>query len=207
MNNVIIGDDSIKYYDEILKISNISRTWIFKFENIEKKRFEKQMQDYSDAKYQYEREENQKKKDSLRNNFIAAIIVLLISILCFSVGSVVLGFLALILTIFLVYIIYKTYIKSCIYPYQPPREERFPDKYGLGIEMNSGHKATFTAIGREGITALRKLQNDIEKANVQKGIIYFNLGDNNITVENNDGVINTGDFASNQYQKGGENNL
>lgn len=54
--------------------------------------------------------------------------------------------------------------------------------------------------------ALRKLQNDIEDADV-KGIIYFNMNDYNINVENNDGVINTGDFASNLYQKKEGDNL
>ena len=72
-----------------------------------------------------------------------------------------------------------------------------PDKFGLGIEMNSGHKVTFTAIGDDGVRALRKLQNDIEDAGVHKDIIYFNMNDYNISVENNDGVINTGDFANN----------
>ena len=36
INNVVIGDNRVKFYNEILKISNISRTWIFRFQNVEK---------------------------------------------------------------------------------------------------------------------------------------------------------------------------
>lgn len=77
------------------------------------------------------------------------------------------------------------------YPYPPPAERMIPDKFGLGIEMNSGHKVTFTAVGDDGVRALRKLQNDIEDADVHKDIIYFNMNDYNISVENNDSVISS----------------
>lgn len=207
MNNVVIGDNRIKYYEEILKISNISRTWIFRFQNVEKRRFDEQMRDYRNAKERYEENERQKKKALLRNLLISAVVSLLCSILFIANDAGALGFLFLCLTGVLAYVAFRVYNKEIIYPYGPPREGSFPDKYGLGIEMNSGYKATFTAIGDDGVKALRKLQSDIEDADVHKDIIYFNMGDYNITVENNDGIINTGDFAKNTYQKGGQDNL
>lgn len=207
MDNLVIGCNHIKYYGEILKISNISRTWIFRFQNIEKREFEKQMLAYKNCKTQYEEKETQKKKEAVRNNIIGAGIFLLFSSLLFSFKPGILGLLFLCLTGFLAYVAYRVYKREIIYPHQPPKEGSFPDKFGLGIEMNSGHKVTFTAIGDDGLDALKKLQNDIEEADVHKGIVYFNMGDYNITVENNDGVINTGDFANNIYQKGGQGNL
>ena len=197
VNNVVIGENRIKYYDEILKISNISRTWVFRFQNIEKRKFEEEKRAYQNAKTQYEKCEAQKKRDSIRNLLIGAAISLFISLSGFSAKSAVAGFLFLCVTGILAYLAFGVYKREINYPYPPPAERMIPDKFGLGIEMNSGHKITFTAIGDDGVMALRKLQNDIEDADVHKGIIYFNMNDYNISVENNDGVINTGDFANN----------
>ena len=200
-DNVVIGENRIKYYDEILKISNISRTWIFKFQNIEKKEFEEKKRAYENAKTQYEEYETRKNKESIRNILIGIVICLVISVLSFSVKSVIVGLWFLCISGVLVYMAFKIYNRKIIYPYSPPVERMFPDKFGLGIEMNSGHKVTFIAIGVDGMRALKKLQNDIEDADVHKNIIYFNMNDYNISVENNDGIINTGDFANNTYQK------
>lgn len=200
-DNVVIGENRIKYYDEILKISNISRTWIFKFQNIEKKEFEEKKRAYENAKTQYEEYETRKNKESIRNILIGIVICLVISVLSFSVKSVIVGLWFLCISGVLVYMAFKIYKRKIIYPYSPPVERMFPDKFGLGIEMNSGHKVTFIAIGVDGMRALKKLQNDIEDADVHKNIIYFNMNDYNISVENNDGIINTGDFANNTYQK------
>lgn len=197
VNNVVIGENRIKYYDEILKISNISRTWVFRFQNVEKRKFEEEKRAYKNAKTQYEENEARKKKESIRNILIGAAIFLFISLLCFSAKSAAVGFLCLCITGVLAYVAYRVYKREINYPYSPPAERMIPDKFGLGIEMNSGHKVTFTAIGDDGVRALRKLQNDIEDAGVHKDIIYFNMNDYNISVENNDGVINTGDFANN----------
>lgn len=205
-NEVVIGENRIKYYDEILKISNISRTWVFRFQNVEKRKFEEQKLAYKNAKTRYEESEARKKKESMRNILIGAAISFFISLLGFSMKSVALGFLCLCITGLLAYVAFGVNKREIIYPYPPPIERMFPDKFGLGIEMNSGHKVTFTAIGDDGVKALRKLQNDIEEADVHKDIIYFNMNDYNINVENNDGVINTGDFANNIYQKGRQDN-
>lgn len=207
INNVVIGENRIKYYDEVLKISNISRTWVFKYQNHEKKKFEEQKLAYLNDKNQYELRGAQRKKESIRNILIGAIITLIISVLVFLSWSVNVGFLCLCITGVFVFMAFREYKREVIYPYQPPTERMFPDKFGLGIEMNSGHCTIFTAMGDDGVTALRKLQNDIEEADIQKDIIYFNMNDYNISVENNDGVINTGDFANNIYKKEGQEKL
>ncbi len=206
INNVVIGENHIKYYNEILKISNISRTWIFKFKNVEKKKFEEEKLAYKNAKAQYEESETRKKKSSIKDSRIHAIISLSISLLALMLGLIPAVLLFLYIAGFFVYKAFKEHKREIIYPYSPPTERSFPDKFGLGIEMNSGHKVTFTAIGDDGVKALRKLQDDIEDADVHKDIIYFNMNDYNISVENNDGVINTGDFANNIYQKGEQDN-
>ncbi len=207
MSNVEIGENRIKYYDEILKISNISRTWIFRFQNVEKKKFEELKLAYKNARAQYEERESQNKRESIRNFLIGTVIFLFISLLGFSLGSVAIGFLGLCIGGVFVYMVFGAYKREIKYPYSPPTEKMFPDKFGLGIEMNSGHKVTFTAVGDDGVKALRKLQNDIEDAGVHKDIINFNMNDYNISVENNDGIINTGDFANNMFQKEGQGNL
>lgn len=50
INNIIIGDNLIRYQNETLKISNISRTWIFRFQNVEKRKFEEERTAYNNAK-------------------------------------------------------------------------------------------------------------------------------------------------------------
>ena len=139
----------------------------------------------------------------MRNILIGVVISFFSSVSGFLFKSVALGFICLCITGALAYAAYVGYKREIVYPYSSPIEKLFPDKFGLGIEMNSSHIVTFTAIGDDGVKALKKLQNDIVDADVHKEIIQFNLNDYNISVENNDGVINTGDFANNIYQKGG----
>lgn len=195
---VVIGNNHIRYYDEVLKISNISRTWIFRFQNIEKKKFEEAVRAYKNNESKYKASEIQRKKESIRNKLICLLVFIVLLVLCmslkFSVGVLVFLCLSGVFAI-LAYIAALKDIED--YPYPPPQEGLFPEKYGFGIEMNSGHIVTFTAIGDDGIKALRELQNNIEKADVYKTTINFNLNENNITVENNDGLINTGDYANN----------
>lgn len=201
-NTVVIGHNHIKYYDEILKISNISRTWIFLFQNIEKKQFEKAMQVYEENKALYEASEILKNKKSLRNNLICTVIFVVLLFLSIKAKYDLGVFIFLCLIGVFSILAFVAALKDIdTYPQSPPQEDFFPDKYGLGIEMNSGHIVTFSAIGDEGVEALRKLQNNIEEADVHKNIIYFNLNENNIIVENNDGIINTGDYANNSYQR------
>lgn len=207
INSVVIGENRIKYYDEILKISNISRTWIFKYQNIEKRKFEEEKLAHKNEKTRYEESEAQKKKENIRKLLLGAAAFFVFSVLAFSSGSADRGLLCLCFTGVFALIAYAVYKKEIIYPHPAPVEKKFPDKFGLGIEMNSGYQTIFTAIGSNGAAALKKLQNDIEDADIHKGTIYFNMNDYNISVENNDGVINTGDFANNIYQKQGKDHL
>ena len=199
-STVVIGNNHIKFYNEVLKISNITRTWVFRYQNIEKKKFEEEKRIYEKNKAQYEHDETQNKNKYLAGFIIGAVVSLFITFTAFSSRSIVTGIFFLCLTGFLSYIAYRIYNKEILYPGMPPTEREFPDKFGLGIEMNSGYKITFTAIGKEGVKALKKLQHDIEAADENdksNNIIYFNLNENNVTVENNDGIINTGDYANN----------
>lgn len=204
ISNVIIGNNLIKYQDKTLKVSNISRTWIFRFQNIEKQKFEEKIMAYNNEKARYERNEAQKKKTYIRSILFAVGVFLFISIIGFMNASFVIGFIFICIAGVLALEAYRIHCSDINYPYPPPIEEKYPDKYGLGIEMNSGYKAIFAAIGDEGIRALRKLQSDVEEADVTKNIIHFNMNDYNITVENNDGIINTGDYANNLFQDGGQ---
>ena len=140
INNVVIGQNHIKFYDEILKILNISRTWVFRFQNVEKRKFEEQKLAYRNAKSRYEDCETQKKKDTIRNILIGAVISLFISVLGFSFRSVTVGLMCLCITGVLAYVAFRVNKREIIYPYSPPAEKMFPDKFGLGIEMNSGYK-------------------------------------------------------------------
>lgn len=207
INKVMIEENRIRYNSEVLKVSNISRTWIFKYQNIEKRKFEEEKLAYQNAKAQYEANEAQKKKENVRKLIMGAVIAFIVSLLGFSSGAAGAGVLCLCITGGLAYLAYSLSNKENSYPYPAPTEKMFPDKFGLGIEMNSGYRVIFTAIGNNGVTGLRKLQNDIEEADVHKGLSIFNMNDYNISVENNDGIINTGDFANNDYQKKGQDHL
>ena len=198
ISNVIeIGDNHIKYYNDILKISNISRTWIFRFQNIEKRNFQKAVLAYEEDKKRYEKNMSKERKESIRNNVIAALGFLLISIFAFSLKSIMFGILFLGLSGFFVYRTYLAYNRDIEYPESPPQERPFPDKFGLNIQMNSGYIATFSVIGNDGVKALRKLQNDINNADRRTTPAIYNMNEYNITVENNEGVISTGDNTIN----------
>lgn len=203
VDKIVIGENHIKYYDEILKITNISRTWIFRFQNIEKKKFEEEKLAYKNDKERYEETEARKKKNYIRNILIGAFISLIVSIFGFLFKSFGIAILFLFLAGGWVYMALGINQKKATFPYPPPVERMCPDKFGLSIEMNSGHSVTFTAIDDGGLRALRELQSKIENADMHKDKIIFNLNDYNISVENNEGVINTGDYANNIYQKEG----
>ena len=202
INSIVeIGNNHLKYFNEILKISNISRTWIFRFQNIEKKKFEQEKAAYENAKSIYEASETKKKNESIRNILIVAVAFVFFAILAFSFELIGVGILFLVCTGFFAYLTYRAYNRNTKYPYSPPIERPFPDKFGLGIEMNSGHVTTFTAIGDDGVRALRKLQNNIDDADVHNQPTVFNMNDYNITVENNDGLISAGDNSTNVFHR------
>lgn len=195
---VEIGNDHIKYYDSFLKISNISHTWIFKFRNIERQRYEDQKRIYENNKKKFELDEQRKKHNSVRNLIIVGVGCLLLAIIAFIMDIAVASILLLCVTIVVAFLAYKKYNKPIEYPFESPTAGFFPDKFGLGIEMNSGYVVTFTAVGNDGLKVLRQLQLDIDNANSNKETIIFNMNDYDISVENNEGVINTGDNSDNK---------
>lgn len=202
-----IGDNHIKYNNEILKISNISRTWIFRFENVERIRYERAVSAYEEAKAQYERSETIARNTSIRNNVIIAFVLLLISIFAFSSNFVGIGALLLGTLCIFIYLAFRAYNRDIEYPKSPPKARPFPNKYGLSIEMNSGYITTFAAIGDDGINALGILQSEIDNADIHMAPTVFNMNDFNVTVENNEGIISAGDYAKNIIYKAEEGYL
>ncbi len=201
-NGVIeIGKNCIRYFDEALKISNISRTYIIKYQNKERKAFEDAKIAYEIEKERYEAEELRKVKEKSRNYTIATVALILLSLIFFSSRATSLGVVLLFVGGACGYLAYQEANKSVSYNVTPPKERPFPDKYGLCIEMNSSYSVTFTAIGSDGHQALRQLQNEINDADEQHETTIFNMIDNRITVENNDGIISTGDNVANTVKE------
>jgi len=193
-----IGKNWIRYYSEELKISNISRTWIFKFQNKERKAYENAMRNYEDEKRRYLETENRKKQDNIRNYTFAAVVIVIISIFIFSLSQSILPVLASLVGAGIFgYMAYLSKNKSVVFEVAPPVEKLFPDKFGLGIEMNTGYHAIFTAIGDDGKRSLGELQKKISDADMQKEITNFNMYDNRITVENMEGIVSVGENAEN----------
>lgn len=200
VNGIIeIGKNCIKYSNDMIKISNISKTSIFMFQNREKRAYEERKRAYEREKASYEIEVSRKKKEKMNIYIIATIVILLVSLLAFS-SNTTMGAILLIVAIVCGLLAYTESKKDVFYHLPPPQEENHPDKYGLSIEMNSGSTVYFTAIGKDGAQSLRKLQNEINDADTQQEITIFNMNDNRITVENNDGVISTGDNAENNIE-------
>jgi len=182
-SNIKIGNNFIRFHNKSLKLSNISRTWIFRFDNIEKKKFIK-------AKEEYEKSRDEK----IKRLYAATIFLIFVAIMLFyNMGFP--GIVPLAAAGICGYMVYR--IKNNDITYSP---SAFPDKFGLGIEMNSGYTEIFTAIGKDGEIALQELQKDIDEADKRQDIVVFNMNDNSITVENNDGIISTGDYADNIFE-------
>lgn len=198
-SNIEIDKNSICYGNEILKISNISRTWIFRFQNKEKKAHDIEKLKYEEAKKQYESMEQWNKNSWIKRYTIACIITGIFSIyllettlwgLLLSAISAICGFLAV-----------KKYRKDIKYDKAPPEEKEFPNKFGLGIEMNSGYVAIFAAEGEKGVHALKKLQNDIKDADAHNAKTIFNMNEYNVKVEGDvEGIVNFGDDSVNVNQ-------
>lgn len=52
----------------------------------------------------------------------------------------------------------------------------------------------FAAEGKEGVLALKKLQNDIKEADMHNGKTVFNMNEYNVKVEGDvEGILNVGD--------------
>ena len=182
-NKIVIGNDTITYYDEVLKISNISRTSIVIYEN---KNYLNAIKQYNDKKQAHE----QKQNDLFKYFGIGALITFFLSVIFFS-NSIVFGLILLVVSGICGFFAYQA--KYINFEYKIPRPFRgnYPERYGLCVNMNSGYRSYFTASKDEGLDALRELQKLINKAGEKSEPIVYQ--DNRVHIENKDGVINLGD--------------
>lgn len=193
-SKILIGNNSISYYNEILKISNISRTSIVIYEN----------KDYLDAirRYDYDKRVHEQKQNELLKFFgIGTLVAFLISVISFP-NSIVFGFILLIAAGVCGFLAYQAKYINFDYKQQRPNRKDYPEKYGLCVNMNSGFSSYFTASKNEGLVALRELQKLINEADENRDTIVYQ--DNRINIENSDGVINLGDNneITNEHKKG-----
>lgn len=154
INNIEIDKNSICYGDEVLKISNISRMCIFRFKNLKREENEREKQRYKDSKRYYEQREHNKKKIEIRNYSIACILIGIFSVCLLE--RTLWGVIVLAISIICGLLAIKTYRKKIDYNEEPPEEKFFPEKFGLGIQMNSGYYAVFAAEGTERKRCLAK---------------------------------------------------
>ncbi len=204
-NEIQIDGHCIRYGDDIILVSNISRMYIIQFFNRERKEYQDALKKYEERKKIYEAIENSKKTSRLRNSIIAAVLFLILTTVAFRIaerftelqplrlwGMFCLGIAAICILIAII-----TFRKKIVYDVEPPEEKPFPDRHGLFIEMNSGRATVFTALDEVGKQALRILRDSINEAVLQQTSIVFNMTENHIQLESNDGFISVGNDAHN----------
>jgi len=191
-SNIEIDKNSICYGNKVLKISNISRTWIFKFQNKEKKAHEIAKMNYEVTKRNYELHKQYKKNKRIKRYAILCIVTGFFAV--YLLYRTTFGLLALALSAICGFMAFKNYRKNISYDEAPPEEKEFPNKFGLGIEMNSGYLTMFTAEGTEGANALKKLQDGIKDADINNEKTVFNMNEYNVKIEGDvEGIVNFGD--------------
>lgn len=79
-NEVRIDRDSVRYGDDIIRVSNISRMYIIKFFNRKRKKYEDDLKKYENDKRIYEILETNRKNSRLWIFIIAAICLFLLGI-------------------------------------------------------------------------------------------------------------------------------
>ncbi|MCL2253514.1 MAG: hypothetical protein FWC09_03645 [Lachnospiraceae bacterium] len=184
-SNIKIGDNFIRFENNSIKLSSVARTSLFKYRNIE----------YEEARKEYKREKEHFERE--RNNrviiyFFATLVLILIATLLLSNELNSFGIVALIAA-GICFIAYRVKKGDSAYPFAPPKKRDYPDRFGLGVELNSGYMEIFSALGTDGQIALNDLREIIDEATERKGVINFSMIDNSITVKNKDGIINFGD--------------
>lgn len=191
-SNIEIDKNSICYGNEVLKISNISRTWIFRFQNKEKKAYEIEKARYEEAKKFYEMQKQYDKNVWVKRYIIVCLIAGIV--LFYLLEKTIWWLAALAICIICGFLAIREYKKNIQYDRLPPEEKEFPNKFGLGIQMNSGYVVVFATEGEEGVRALKKLQNEIRDVDTYNEKIVFNMNEYNVQVEGDvDGIINCGD--------------
>lgn len=209
LNEIKISGDSVQYGDAIIRTANISRMYIVKFFNQRRKQYLDELAQYEDRKRIYEIVEEKQKNTKVRICACAAIVLALFAFLIWRsaagreaaqtsmvicIGTAVLcGLIALFAA-----------QKDTTYHEQPPMEEAFPDRHGLFIELNSGKNVIFAAEDEIGKQSLRVLRDMINDAVREKNTAVFHMTENHISVENNDGIISTGNDAENAVYEGAE---
>lgn len=209
-NEIKISCDCIRYGDAIIRVANISRMYIVKFFNRDRQKYHDALEKYENDKRIYEIVESNKKASKLRNCIITAILFFLMSVVLFqTVGRTaeqitpikVIEVLCIVVSAVCILMAILTFRKNVAYGVEPPAEKTFPDRHGLFIELNSGKSVVFTALDEIGRQSLRILRDNINDAALQQSPIIFNMTENHISVENNDGIISTGDEADNIVNK------
>lgn len=209
LNEIEISGDSVQYGDAIIRTANISRMYIVKFFNQRRKQYQEDLAHYEDRKRIYEIVEKRQKTTKVRICAGAAIVLALLAFLIWRnaagretaqtstaicIGAAVIcGLIALFAA-----------QKDITYNEQPPEEEAFPDRHGLFIELNSGRNVIFAAEDEMGKQSLRVLRDMINDAIRKQNAAVFNMTENHISVENNDGIISTGNDAKNAVYEGAE---
>lgn len=205
-DKIKIERDSVYYGDNILKISNISRMCIIKFFNKEKQSYQNDIKKYENDKRIYESLKREQKNSKTRNCVIAAILFLVAAIfivqttreITFLLTAVnIISLLCMCGSVAFIIMAVLSLRKNITYPYTPPAKKEFSDRHGLIIEMNSGHSVIFTALDDIGKKSLLILRDNINDAGQHQGPIIFNMSENHIAVENNDGIIDTGTNTNN----------
>ncbi len=212
-NEIQIDGHCIRYGDDIIRVSNISRMYIVQFFNRDRKKYQDALKKYKEDKKIYEAIESNKKAARLRNSVITAALFLILTIVIFQASArfadlkslPIWGMLCIGISAVCILIAVLTFRKQIVYGVEPPEEKPFPDRHGLFIEMNSGRSAVFTALDEIGKQALRALRDNINEAAFRQTSIVFNMTENHIQLEHNEGIISVGDNASNIMKWESEN--
>lgn len=209
-SEIKIDSDYIRYGDNIIKNSNISRMYIVKFYNKERENYRRALKKYEENKRFYEAVERDRKITKLRNSIVIGVLFCLAAIFILrsaedafaqiNTFKIVSGFCFGIAAICIL-IAFFTFRKKIEYHVAPPEEEPFPERHGLFIELNSGKSVVFTALDELGKQSLRILRDNIIEASSQQKPLVFNMTENHISVENNDGIIALGDHTDNTIEK------
>lgn len=183
--------------------------YIKKFYNKKKHDYENNLKEYYANKNFFESTEKRKKRNRIITLVFLSVLFLFITIVCFSSQGIsslqVAGFVFSILVLICVAAVIITIKKKVEYKQAPPVSEPFPDTHGLFIEMNSGYSVVFTAVDNLGRESLRQLRDRINDADVLQTSTVFNMVENHVNVESNEGIISLGDNSNNLMMRGQEN--
>ena len=170
---------------------------------IKKKAYKEAKEKYEVLKRNYELRAKYRKKSDIKKYSIICAISGFSAIYVFNTTMSTL--IALTISVIAGLTAVQTYKKDINYDEAPPVEKKVPNKFGLGIEMNSGHLTIFTAEGEKGEDALKQLRDDIKYVDIHNEKTVFNMNEYNVKVEGDvDGILNFGDDNINVNNNGKE---